>query len=106
MRWRVFLADGTEIPSSEEIWERLPREGIVVAVWWDDSGQRHLECGQDALVNTGEEIVGVNLPTPLFLHAAQQEADIGRLKFGQLLDPHQWAEVRAEADEARLVPER
>jgi len=104
MAWRAFYADGRRWTSAEGRWEALPREGLVVAVWWDDQGQRHLECGGDAMILIRHQIISVNLPTIAFNAAAELEANEGRLKFGELMPPDAWAQLRAEADDARELP--
>lgn len=104
MRFIAFFADGSVRDSSHMPWVDLPHD-LVVAVWWDENGTRHLDCGFDALINTGTEIVGVNTPTNPFETAARKEAKAGHLKYGVYMDPDAWAEVRALADEARTPPE-
>jgi hypothetical protein len=101
--WRAFLASGSEVTSEDMPWSELPH-GVIVAVWWDDNGQRHLECGADSLVHTGHAIVSVNLPTIEFQEAAAVEASLGVLKFGKYLPPELWAAIRERADNARIPP--
>jgi hypothetical protein len=105
MRWRAFYADGRRYSSADGPWVDLPAYGLVVAVWWEANGQRHLECGDDALVLASDAIVGVNLPTPRFERAAYEEQQRGALKRGVYMDPESWAVVRQEAEDARTPPE-
>lgn len=100
MEWRAVYAGGSVRSSQEGDWADLDH-GVVVAIWWDDQGIRHLECGSDALVNTGKAIVGVNLPTIGLTEAAIIDASVGLLKYGMLLEPDQWAKVRELADGIR-----
>lgn len=104
MRFRAFYADGRRPTSADTTWAALPPDGLVVAVWWDAAGTRHLECGADALWSDGTEIVSVNLPGTL-ARAARLEAATGGLKYGVYLQPDLWAAIRAEADDARTPPE-
>jgi hypothetical protein len=105
MRWRAFYADGRRVSSADCAWRELPAHGLVVAVWWDAHGQRHLDCGADGLVHTGDAIVGVNLPGVMFEEAGRYEAEETRcLKYGEYMQPDAWAAVRAEADDARVAP--
>lgn len=101
MKWRVFYADGVSVTSDQCDWASLPSQGVVIAVWWDDRGIRHLDCGADSLVNTGQEIVSVNLPTLPLQRAAKREATAGVLKYGVYMEPESWAKIRAKAEEAR-----
>lgn len=104
MQWCAFYSDGTRRTSRDWAWADLPHN-VVIAVWWDADGVRHLECGDDALVSTGTSIVGVNLPTVGLYEAAIIDSATGALKFGTLMDPHDWARVRALADDCREFPD-
>lgn len=97
MNWLVYYADGTIRSSQVFTWAELPVDGCVIALWWDSRGIRHLECGADTLVHTGDAIVSVNLPTLAFERAAQAEAGRGVLKYGVYMDPDAWTALRAVA---------
>lgn len=102
MRFRAFYADGTEITSRDMIWADLPDQDLVVAVWWDEKGTRHLECGADAIIEVTGELISVNLPTSEFRGAARRSGDA--IKFGVYMAPEAWATIRKRADDARVAP--
>lgn len=105
VKWVVFYSDGIVLTSAQYKWHGIPITGAVIAVWWDDKNIRHLECGDDALVHTGNEIVGVNLPTDNLLRAANTDASEGTLKYGVYMNPSEWAEIRETAENLREFPE-
>lgn len=105
MRWRAFYADGRRYSSVDGPWENLPAQGLVLAFWWEPSGRRHRESGDDAILRVGDELVSVNTPTPAFVAVAEQAAAVGHLKWGQYLPDEAWAQVCRESDQDSSPPE-
>lgn len=78
---KLYYADG----SVYQDWTTAPTSGLVIAVWRDRDGVRHLECGDDSIYFDGETFYGVNLPCPELVAAAHDLAARGLLKFGLLI---------------------
>lgn len=87
MRWRAWLADGSSISSDSSSWEDLPRDGVIILKIWDEDHPDRMFHGHDALWWDGSsyDVYQLDIPPPLQA-IANEEADVGRLKFGVYID--------------------